>query len=306
MVETKTIKEVLEELGYKPTLSQGEFRFAAKYRQGDHPAAVSLNSKTGQYYDHVLGEGGSFAKFLKLHNHEVGDVQIAPAAVKIERPTVFKASSLQLLFPQHVYWERRGISAATMNLFKAGVCHSGKMYARSCIPVFSPDGGQILGFAGRKLDDAKAGSKWKLLGRKGFWIFPSHLNAQILRDSKEVVLVESIGDCLALWEAGIKNTLVLFGLSLSGKMISYLVSLNPSRIFIATNNDESGRGQSAALKIQQKLSVFFDQKRFTVVLPTCKDWNEEWIQDHQSIARRWATLDVKANTYAMKEIDSVR
>lgn len=270
------LKDVLIELGYRPQLLNGEYRFPALYRGGNSSQAVSMSATTGQWYDHVELRGGNFASFLKLHNRDADDVQIAPAAKKIERPTIFKRSSLDLLFRQHIYWERRGISAATMDLFKAGVCHSGKLYNRGVVPVFSVDGERILGFAGRKLDDTKAGPKWKLLGRKGFWIFPAHLNDAILRETREVILVESIGDCLSLWEAEVKNSLVLFGLNLSGKLLSYLLSLNPRKIYVSTNNDETGRGQEAAAKIVGKLGKLFGPSRIEVRIPSApfKDFGE--------------------------------
>ena len=68
---------------------------------------------------------------------------------------------------------------------------------------------------------------------------------------KEVILVESIGDALALYEQGIKNVLVMFGLSVNTNIINYLNSKRIDRIFISTNNDRSSpenRGLVAAIK----------------------------------------------------------
>ena len=44
---------------------------------------------------------------------------------------------------------------------------------------------------------------------------------------KELILIESIGDMLSLWSAGIKNTLVIFGLNLSPSLIGALIKIDP-------------------------------------------------------------------------------
>ena len=54
--------------------------------------------------------------------------------------------------------------------------------------------------------------------------------------NKEVILVESIGDSMALYENGYKNNLVTFGLDVSQKLMTTLITLNPEKIIISTNN----------------------------------------------------------------------
>src|SRR5690606_29717739 len=107
----------------------------------------------------------------------------------------------------------------------------------------------------------KKEAKWKHIGAKRNWVFPLYMYAErngkkyypvqeAISKTKEVILVESIGDMLALWEYGIQNVLVTFGLTLPSKLCSYLMGLNLKRVIIATNNDfnkDKNRGKIASL-----------------------------------------------------------
>ena len=139
---------------------------------------------------------------------------------------------------------------------------------------------QIIGFSGRKVDDGNNYPKWKHIGRRNNWVYPAFnantcVNEEI-ESKKEVILVESIGDAMALYEQGIKNVLVMFGLSVNGNIINYFNSKSIDRIFISTNNDDTGgenRGFTAAIKTFIKLSSYFDLDRLIVKFPP-KPYND--------------------------------
>ena len=125
--------------------------------------------------------------------------------------------------------------------------------------------------------------KWKHIGRKSTWLYPLYMTnhkGQRIRDAlgqnRELILVESIGDAMALYEQGIKNVLVIFGLSVNNNIINYLSGKSISHIFIATNNDENSdenRGFIAAVKSYIKLSNYFDLDRLIVKFPP-KPYND--------------------------------
>ena len=99
------------------------------------------------------------------------------------------------------------------------------------------------------------------------------VNFTIIQKAKEVILVESIGDMLSLWEAGIKNTLVTFGLRVSSHLISCILKLNPNKIIIAFNNDEEGgAGNKAAYKASKFLDRHFDEGVVKIKLPSKNDF----------------------------------
>ena len=83
---------------------------------------------------------------------------------------------------------------------------------------------------------------------------------------KEVFLVESIGDMLALWDCGIKNSLVSFGLDLSVPCLNTLLKVDPTKIYICFNNDanSSGAGNAASQKLKKKLLKYFDPSQVKV------------------------------------------
>ena len=78
--------------------------------------------------------------------------------------------------------------------------------------------------SGRKLEIESKRPKWIHYGQKSKWIYPSFVNEKYIKQSGEVILVESIGDMLSLWEAGVKNTIVLFGVNLSKTILFYLIA----------------------------------------------------------------------------------
>ena len=66
-------------------------------------------------------------------------------------------------------------------------------------------------------------------------------------------MVESIGDMLALWEAGIKNCIVTFGLAITSKIKQVLMVIDPKKIYISFNNDEN----QAGIRQLEKLTTIF-------------------------------------------------
>ena len=101
---------------------------------------------------------------------------------------------------------------------------------------------------------------------------PLKYNQKILRKAKEAILVESIGDMLALWENGIKNVIVTFGLHISPKIKQILMALDPNKIYISFNNDDNKAGNEGATKAYQNLKRQFDINQLEVNLPFKNDF----------------------------------
>ena len=142
---------------------------------------------------------------------------------------------------------------------------------------------QIIGFAGRDLkpdqgQDAKFfRPKWKLIGDKSKWRFPLIVNHDLIRRSRQAILVESIGDMLNLHEKEYDNCLIIFGLDISPSLICSLTSLSIKSIVIATNNDsekDHNRGLNSAIKNYLKLSSYFDYDKLSICLPIKNDFGD--------------------------------
>ena len=151
------------------------------------------------------------------------------------------------------------------------------MRNRIVFPIFNLQK-QIIGFAGRNATNNDNYPKWLLKGRKQQFCYPAFLNKNIIKEKNEIILVESIGDLLALWEAGIFNVWCLFGLNLGGEVLKQLIELSPKKIIIALNNDEhsddENHGQIAANDIVKKLLKFFDVAQIVIASPLKKDFGE--------------------------------
>ncbi len=235
---------------------------------------------------HLVGVGGT------------GDAPIdtapPPEPEMVEPPRVWEADLLPRLVKDHSYWASRGISEETVAPFGGGVATNATFKDRYVFPQFNEDG-EIIGFSGRclrKMTDAERKQfkrqKWKHLSPSSRFIWGG---LAAVEDYRRAILVESIGDSLALAEHGVPESLCLFGTNLSEALLAHLISVNPLSIVISTNLDEpklmSGRmvrpGQAAAIRIKRTLDAFFDEGVAVIVHPPAplKDWGES---DRETIA----------------------
>ena len=182
------------------------------------------------------------------------------------------------LLPHYDFYLDKGISQSTLEKFNCGLAMSNKMYQRMVFPVFRSDG-KIHGFSGRKITNDKK-PKWLHVGRCSDWFYPYYSVKEIEKEilsKKTLHVVESIGDCLSLYESGIKNVLVSFGLNISPKFISKLSVMPIDKIFVSFNNDfnsERNRGFEGAIKSIFKLSDCTDFKKIYFAPPTSNDFGE--------------------------------
>ena len=317
-------REKLEKLGYNLQDCGNHWRTRAMYRNGKTSTSVIIYKDTGVWKD--FGSDNQSRPFNALIKEtlKTSDPKILSEYLvdskesdqtserqepeeKIEMEKIYPESHLEKLLPMFNFYEKRGISQQTQKEFKCGYAGGGKMYRRIVFPIYNLDG-QIHGFSGRTVTDDTA--KWKHMGRKSTWIYPHHISEQPITETSEVILVESIGDCLALHEAGFKNVLVTFGLDASTKLVSYLNSFNLERIIIATNNDnekEVNSGGNAAIKTVAKLAQIFDLSIIRINPPLANDFgdmlqeNKDFSEWH-SRSDKWSLADQKIQEWILKKI----
>lgn len=281
-----SIKDILQDLGYQIS-NDGSTNYSCKplYRDSDNNKALSICKKTGKWFDFVIAKGGSLETLIKnTLNFETDDeveywlknknYQINEISEKLvlKMPKIFNPQDYFAL--PHKYFENKGISPETMRIFGHGVCH-GDSQRNRYVFLIPEESGNIIGIAGRlvtkEIPDANGKiGKWKIQGSKKNFIYPYFINRLDIEAANSVILVESIGDFLALYESGLKQGLVLFGVNISQAMLSKLIEINPARIIIATNNDEDKKsvGNRAATEIYEKLSKFFDTQKLFIGCPT--------------------------------------
>ena len=336
-INSEDFHGILESIGYNLIDCGDHWRTQALYRDGDNQTAVKIYKNTGVWMDFVENTGSKpFEALVKLTVKDskglsdiLGNVKSENIITyckkeKIHMEKIYPKDSLDKLFPNYNFYLKRKISESTQKAFNVGLAGVGKMYRRMVFPIYD-EHHQIIGFSGRKVDENNNYPKWKHIGRRNNWVYPAFnkdagANEEI-ELKKEVILVESIGDAMALYEQGIKNVLVLFGLSVNSHIINYLNSKSINRIFISTNNDRNGRenrGFTAAIKTFIKLSAYFDMERLIVKFPTAPyndfgdahcdgcDFNKHWLKKEYDQAKQLSYICefIKDNTscFTKKEI----
>jgi len=296
-LDSDSIREILTEIGYSLSDQGKYFRTKPIYRDSSSDTVLSIRKSDGKWKDFREDIGGSFEDLIRLSLSlkSKGDttkwlinkgVDTTSEAKKVEpkipQAKIFENENLSKLMPDHSYWNDRGISNDTLSNFKGGVIENGKMANRYVFPIFNKKQ-QVVGFSGRDLKPEKKENskfvrpKWKHIGDKSKWNYPLLNNVKIIRKQKSIIVVESIGDMLSLWENNIKNTIVSFGVILSPNMLGTLMRMDPDEIFISFNDDSSNSsaGNEAARVAKKKLLQFFDEDQITIKLPEgYNDFNE--------------------------------
>jgi hypothetical protein len=317
MIEEKTMEsgcskmkdfaEILTDLGYTLRDYGKEYRTRPLYRESDNDTILTIEKSTGKWYDFKELRGGAFEELvrrtLKLPStdeasewlkkkdftSEGSDAEEKPL---IKDKKIFSKEVLSRIFSEHEYWNKRGISTTTLKIFEGGVVRSGRMKDRYVFPIL--DGrNNLVGFSGRdllNLENSKR-PKWKHIGDKSNWKYPLQANYKTLKSIREIILVESIGDMLALWENEIQNIIVTFGLDVSTSVVNLLLKLDPNKIYISFNNDSSNNnaGNVAAEKAKRKLLKYFDRYQIQIALPDKKDFGE---MDKEEIDR-WGENNIE-------------
>ena len=303
------IKEMLYELGYS-NISEypKEYRTRPIYRESDNNTVLCVNKTTGRFVDFAENISGSFEDLVKLSlkmksvdeakkwvsskGENDNEVRQAIPKPEIKSPKIFNKSCLSKLVSNHIYWKDRGVPESTISQFKGGLITEGKMKNRYVFPIF--DGkDRLVGVSGRYTQEIKYDNipKWKHIGDKYAWKYPLFLNHKIIKDTRSVFLVESIGDMLALWGAGVKNSVVTFGLEVSSAIVGLLLRFDLDKVYISFNNDNGGnsRGNLAAKKAQQKLLKHFDPNQIEIRLPIKNDFGDMntkeiqlWVKENTS------------------------
>jgi len=284
------VKDILVDLGYS-NIIEGvkDYRMRPIYRDSDNNTVLSVKKDSGRFIDFSKGISGSIEDLiqLSLNLKDVEEVkkwisqknfsietreEVKP---KLKENKIYNKEMLLKLKKDHSYWVNRNISEEIIAEFDGGVADTGKMAGRYVFPIFNNQD-QIVGFSGRDILNRTEVPKWKHIGNKSSWCFPAKKTIKEIKQSKSVIIVESVGDCLSLYQAGIKNVLVSFGLEISNSIINLMLKLDVNNIHICFNNDseKNNAGNLAAEKAFDKIAKFFDYKQIHINLPDKKDFGE--------------------------------
>jgi len=298
------IENSLNELGFKLSDKGSYWQTYAIWRNGDNPTAIQIYKNSGVWRDFVNDTGHQpFArlvgnvlgtrdpkriqKYVNAEQKEANFIEECDNRVTIKMDQIYELDWLDKLLPHHKFYLDKGISLQTLKLYRGGYATSGKMFGRYTFPIFQDKhSDKIVGFTGRSLRYNKDSNfpKWKHIGQRRNWLYPIYLPTdkgyifkESIESSGEVIIVESVGDSLALTENGILNHAVTFGLGVSSKLICELVSLNPSKIIISYNNDSDkpvNIGLDSSIRDFLKLTEFFNLEKLMIKLPIDNDFSD--------------------------------
>lgn len=303
MFQKDWIKQKLTEMGYRPKEFGENFRMSAIYRGGSTNSSLSVNCNSGFFTDFGNNNlSGSFADLIKLTIGSITEEELKKimdgatiiddvddSNSRIEQEKLFDKSILDTFLPAYDFYLKKGIKEEILKKYYAGFVSGGEFVRRITFPIFNA-AGQIHGLSGRRIDwkEDSNSPKWKHKGGKNNWIYPVFIPDLInkkflpflnsIREKKELILVESIGDSLALTQMGYANNMVTFGLTLSPKQLAFVATLNINKIIIATNNDntkKSNHGCAAAMNIYLRLfSEYVDSDKLIIALPLANDFSD--------------------------------
>lgn len=215
-------------------------------------------------------EKNTFARIVE----NVKQTQNTSPLSKITKAQV--RESLQI--PSEYYLER-GYTKEILNKYDVGLCDNPnkEMHNRIVVPIYSIDGKVIVGCTGRSIfstclkcghyhastsecpdkDNVWKYCKWKHnFGFKSqehlynFWFAKDHI-----QKSRSIILVESPGNVWRLEEAGIHNSVAIFGSSLSDKQKLLIDSSGAMNIILLMDNDDAG--QKAIKQITEKCKKIY-------------------------------------------------
>jgi hypothetical protein len=288
-MEQVNVYQILTDLGYKLKDYGKEYRAKPLYRESDNDTVLKIYKDSGHWFDFKENISGDFTSLinmtLKLESPDKAKEWLKDKNFSFIRPfesakplikstKKFDSEILQNLELNYGYWNKRNITDDTLTQFKGGVAKAGKMKNRYVFPIFDIKN-NVIGFSGRDITNLSK-IKWKHLGEKTDFLYPLFLNSQIIENQKEIILVESIGDMLNLWQADIKNVLVTFGTNLSLIILNYCLKIDAKKIYISLNNDanKNNAGNIGAEKTLARLKRYFDDKQLQIALPPKKDFGE--------------------------------
>ena len=321
------VESILVDLGYSLD-DRGEYwQTNALYRGGDNKTALQIYKDSGVWKDYVQETGFQPFKALVEKSCEgatkeelnsilkgIGESLTSntkPKQEPLQSDEVFKEEDLDKLLPHYSFYNKKGISNETLKKLKGGLSTRGQMYQRFIFPIYN-EYRQIIGFAGRDMINKEGRPKWKHIGKKTKWVYPLHnlsLEEEKGWNNEEIILVESIGDFLSVYENTSFKCLVTFGLDVSPALVNALVALSPKLIIISTNNDQESkenRGLNAAIKNYLKLLEFFDPDKIRICLPTENDFGDMAKKDYNTWEAKLKNIKSKKQSqYILEEANKL-
>ena len=159
------------------------------------------------------------------------------------------------LDPTHHYLVDRGLTPELVQVFGLGYCSQGRLRGRVCIPIHSPDGAQILAYAGRWANDAVPDGIPRYLMPSGFRKSTVLFNYHRVVGAEHLVIVEGYWSVFRLHALNVP-AVALMGTSLSDLQMELLRLSGPRQCTLLLDADRAGRKATQDL-LPRLSSLFF-------------------------------------------------
>lgn len=231
-------------------------------------SVLSINFETMEVDPNAL-EKARFASQMAMMAKKKAEVK------KVTREQVRKALEIP-----STYYIDRGYSKEILEKYDVGFCSNREkeMRYRVVVPVYNEDG-DFAGCCGRSIfercdrcrlyhhedypcppkDYEHLYSKWKHSGFKAHENLYNYANAKPhIQKNYTVIVVESPGNVWRLEEAGIHNSVAIFGSTISEAQKSILDGSGALNIIVIGDNDDAGRGMcdDVRMKCERTYRIF--------------------------------------------------
>jgi hypothetical protein len=192
------------------------------------------------------------SKKQKEKDSFVNTIKVLSAPENKPNRTITRAIIQKTLNIPSPYFLNRNFSSEILTKYDVGDCLSNnkEMSGRAVVPIYDYDNEFMIGCSGRSIDGIMP--KWKHSdGFKAEECLYNYWYAKdFIKKTSVVVLVESPGNVWRLEEAGIHNSVALFGASLKDKQKILLDISGAMTIITLMDNDEAGKKASEQINLK--------------------------------------------------------
>jgi hypothetical protein len=307
-LSAEEIENILTKLGFDFVKNGCWLTANCKVHGGDNTHGFSFNTQkmywkcwTNKCHEkHGIRLHNLISAILGISEYEAKEWLEENASIKVRKTIkevktdkIYPEFCLKRLFRTDFYL-KRGFLESTLENFEHGLAESGVMRGRVVFPIRDHNG-FIRGFSGRwagKQEDRNG--KLVCLNRMGQnvpkWKHTSFTKSSYLYNfykakehcTEQIILVESIGNVMRLWECGFKSVVACLGSSLSPELASTIISTT-KRLILAFDADNAGF--KATTKAKKMLDGYIDIK--TISPTSGKDWAE---LNNQEVMEIWKKL----------------
>ena len=263
-----------------------------KYKWSKNGDKVCSFNETIQFINHFLGDKITKDSLSKIDsadiekNNFVNYIKYVTDAPNSDTIKIPKADVCKKISIPSKYFSERGFDQKVLHEYLVGECYdrNKEMYERAVVPIFDIDNKNVIGCSGRsifeKCDKCKAYhnplndcpsdkeiwkySKWK--HSSGFRSSDSLYNIwkakDFIKKDHTVIIVESPGNVWKLEEAGIHNSVAIFGTAFSDRQKIMLDCSGAMNIVTIMDNDDAGK--QAQEKIYNKCYKTYNIKHINI------------------------------------------